>query len=502
MYVNPNSTIILCKNVPLDNTYEHTIYFANVGEQTSYFTSKAIVTLNAQTYQRVERGKMRVQVNAESIYTCNYLMFRNTAYGTKWFYAFVTSVEYVNDVTSEITFMLDSLQTYWFDITRKPCYVEREHSATDNIGENLVPEPIAIPQLHIFDKKDWYFDSSHTTWYVDIYVKAPFAASWLADYPAVIYVENQIGCSRISLPVDTPNFQDVLNDLLLDLARGQYEVICGYMVNDDLVMPQPQLLSIALPRPTYFKGYNANESDYTTVKNNKLFTAPFNKLLVTSSEGDSAEYNWDAVDVNNIAFYLYSNSSNTPSCELRPVDYEDASGVRLKTVGLHDFPKVNFTEYSGITPTNLTSAFQKVENGLTAPKHPAEIATQATISSLMNIAFDTGKNVPSTTGSNLDIKFNTYGFQFYTMTLRASDAERIDNFFSKYGYATQKIKVPNVFARANWTYTKTKGCVIVGNAPADDVKKICQIFDNGITFWVDGDNVGNYGDLSNPVAVG
>ena len=43
-----------------------------------------------------------------------------------------------------------------------------------------------------------------------------------------------------------------------------------------------------------------------------------------------------------------------------------------------------------------------------------------------------------------------------------------------------------------WTYTKTRGCVLVGDAPADDVRAICNIYDSGITFWKNGNEVGNY----------
>ena len=38
------------------------------------------------------------------------MMFQNSAYGDKWFYAFITSVEYVNDVTSNISFEIDVMQ--------------------------------------------------------------------------------------------------------------------------------------------------------------------------------------------------------------------------------------------------------------------------------------------------------------------------------------------------------------------------------------------------------
>ena len=115
MYIQPNSTIRLLTGIPLDNTYAHTIYFANKNAQAEYFASKTKTgcTFNAQTYQRVNKGTMRLQVLADDIYDCNYLMFKNTSYGDRWFYAFITSIEYVSNIVSEISYEIDVMQT-WF----------------------------------------------------------------------------------------------------------------------------------------------------------------------------------------------------------------------------------------------------------------------------------------------------------------------------------------------------------------------------------------------------
>ena len=72
------------------------------------------------------------------------MMFRNTSYGSKWFYAFITGVEYLNDNACYITFVLDVIQTWWFDFTIRDSMVVREHSATDAIGDNILPEPVKL----------------------------------------------------------------------------------------------------------------------------------------------------------------------------------------------------------------------------------------------------------------------------------------------------------------------------------------------------------------------
>ena len=162
-YIAPNSIIKIMHNVPLDDTYNHTIKFASLSAQQTYFNGSSIVkyTLDKQSYQRVERGKMRVEILSDNLYDCNYLAFQNTSFGTKWFYAFITSVEYVNDVTSEISFEIDVMQSFLFDVTVGSCFVEREHVTNDTIGANTIAEPIDCPECEVVDGLNLVFTNWH-----------------------------------------------------------------------------------------------------------------------------------------------------------------------------------------------------------------------------------------------------------------------------------------------------------------------------------------------------
>ena len=97
MYIVPNSNIKIYKDVPLDNTYNHTLYFSSLSEQNAYFHGSSSIlkyNLTSQSYQRVVKGSMRVEIKADNLYDCNYIAFQNTNFGNKWFYAFITSVEF------------------------------------------------------------------------------------------------------------------------------------------------------------------------------------------------------------------------------------------------------------------------------------------------------------------------------------------------------------------------------------------------------------------------
>lgn len=149
MYIEPSTNIKLLKNVPLDSTYRNTLYFPpnGVSQQTNTFMGYTKHNLTEQTYQRVNKGIARVRLKAEDVYDCNYMMFQNTNFGNKWFYAFITSVEYVNNATCEIRFEIDVMQTWYFDYTLKECFVEREHSVTDIVGDNLASEPVDLGSI-------------------------------------------------------------------------------------------------------------------------------------------------------------------------------------------------------------------------------------------------------------------------------------------------------------------------------------------------------------------
>jgi len=141
-YVAPNTVIYLCSGVPLDNKYRDTIYFTSQTNQLTYFRGKVKYTFDSHSYQRVGTGKIRVAELADNLYECNYLYFQNSNFGDKWFFAFVTGVEYVNNGTSEVSYEIDVLQTWHFDYELGYCFVEREHVTDDTIGANVIAEPI------------------------------------------------------------------------------------------------------------------------------------------------------------------------------------------------------------------------------------------------------------------------------------------------------------------------------------------------------------------------
>jgi hypothetical protein len=123
------TNIRLLSGVPFSNDYKHTRWFDTQSAQESYFLGKTVVhSISQNTFQKIE-GKNFISCNnnIDSLWGTNYIMFQNASYNTKWFYAFVTKLEYKNPGTTYVHFEIDVLQTWMFSMTFKPSYVVREH---------------------------------------------------------------------------------------------------------------------------------------------------------------------------------------------------------------------------------------------------------------------------------------------------------------------------------------------------------------------------------------
>lgn len=106
--------------------------------------------------------------------------------------------------------------------------------------------------------------------------------------------------------------------------------------------------------------------------------------------------------------------------------------------------------------------------------------------------------ITSFTGNgNLNIVMGNFGFEFRQKFIRPEVAKMIDDYFTMYGYLVNEVKSPCIHNRNKWTYVKTCGCTVGGSIPNDDADEICDIFDNGITFWVNPSEVGQYSNLIN-----
>jgi hypothetical protein len=106
-------------SVPLTKGDGHQIDFATAAAQTAYFQGKSVKTYADFYYQRKDHY-IDIPDVYDNLLTCNYVMYRNTSHGSKWFYAFIGRMEFVNQNVTRVYISTDVFQTWLFDFTFLP----------------------------------------------------------------------------------------------------------------------------------------------------------------------------------------------------------------------------------------------------------------------------------------------------------------------------------------------------------------------------------------------
>lgn len=158
-YIQPDSTILICKDIPLNASYDDTLTFYDSNgswdytAQYNYFASKTSQILTKEKYSivRERQGILRVEGDVGKWETVNYMVFTNKNFLDKHFYAFINKAEYVNPNTTFLYFQLDVMQTWLGDIKFKESLIEREHVEDDSLYANLEDEGIQVQERLPYD---------------------------------------------------------------------------------------------------------------------------------------------------------------------------------------------------------------------------------------------------------------------------------------------------------------------------------------------------------------
>lgn len=138
----------------LNNDYNHTIDFVDEDTQIAFFDNYVTLTQELPTtddYVYVRENRfIDVDANKSILDGINYLRFNNE---NKWWYAFITSKDYLNEDTTRIHFEIDVMQTFMFDYTLKESFISRQHEDRWNSNNkpifNLKQEDIDLGSDYI-----------------------------------------------------------------------------------------------------------------------------------------------------------------------------------------------------------------------------------------------------------------------------------------------------------------------------------------------------------------
>lgn len=530
MTVTPQGLLYLCKT-PLKNDYKNQLTFNNLNAQQTYFNTTIQFSFSDYTYIKKD-NTITVGKNIDEIIGCNYLFYRNVGFTTKYYYCFITNMEYINEDVTRLTIETDVFQTWMFQIVYNRCFVEREHVNNDSIGLHTIPENLETGEYicneHYKDptmnnySKDLCFIMASTSQPVAGEAKDTVAPSAIYNgiYTGLTYyrydktsaIDTMLGIFA------TSGKNDAINGVFM--APKWLAPLSGGVLRDVSQSSSPASFNINISKQSSLNGY--------TPRNNKLKCFPYNYLLVSNNIGQNAILHYEKFSGNNATFNVKGVLNPGCSINLTPTNYNGSASSDNDAIQLGKFPICNFQNdmYTNWLTQNSVNVLG--QNITTDDMNIASTSFGSLAGTITNVAsgnyFGAGLNVasglqgiasamiqqkqhnmiaPSVNGqlnsADVNVASGNNTFHFYKMSIKQEYAKIIDEYFDMFGYKVNDVKVPNIRGRQNWNYVKTINCNFAGDIPQTDLNIIKTIFNNGITLWHNPQTIYNYSNSNNIV---
>lgn len=524
---NPETKLRLYSGVPWSDEYEHVRLYNSKEDLLNHLESyrKHIngVDLSHLAPIRVGNYNIRVPFTEMKALNLNYLAFQNTGISNEWVFCFIDSIEWVSEKTTRINFSLDVFQNNFYDVNIKPCFVEYHHipRREDGIGANLVPVNLEAGETIVSHHKKLNLTPTDCCIFV---TRGTVEQSWFDGR-----VENGVYCwgSIGHYDVTTDDGLEKINGLLKEYNdQGAQDAVIGLFMAPKLCINalggkelKPKITPMQIS-DNAFEGYKP--------KNKKLYSYPWLYCLADNNQGNTHIYRYEYSynHDKSIEFDSYGTIATLPQVLTAPKNYKTrenlAHGLMNEALINSSFPMCSFSSdtYRAWLAQNKSSiALSQIHVGVDSTIglgasiaglaggsmqggfNGAGKTTSAFWDALGMLAnqTDRSRNAGVTHGKALSENVMTgikeCGVDFYEMSCKREFAEMADSFFEQFGYPINKITTPYLHSRSNWNYVKTSHCGFTGNIDLDQLKKLRNIFDNGVTLWHT-DDIGNYG-LSN-----
>lgn len=497
--MTPNTSLYICRGIPWNSDYSHVRLFASANAANTYIISKAAYTKTQYSY--ISKSKqIRVDGMAEQYRDCNYIAWKNTGYSNRWFYGFITDVVYLADNTCLISFEYDIFQTWFYDTTVNPSYVEREHVNDDTIGANTVPEnvvmgdPVNVASSNNYIPHKWYMYATQ------VFDRLADVTTWTEPGAAGNEVS---GYYKLNL-TGREQAQQIVK---LYTQKGMLEsLISMFALTDSTSASSSANYTIA--RPTAFGDY--------TPKNNKLLCYPYNySTLVLAGSETPYRYEWFTDGV--ATFALKKPKYAGGSSYVFPVGYQKESSATNafaleNSVPTGTYPTASFganafqnylVQYGPQLAVGLIGQVVSVATAGQNAKTPAQYY-QAQAGAAINAGLAIADSIADlrtrslnsqTVAGTQSVSQLAYDTQLIirivSKQILPEYAQIIDEYFTAFGYKVCRIKAPNITGRPSWNYVKTIGAQVSGNIPEYAETALKAMLNNGVTFWHTND-VGNY----------
>lgn len=545
-----NSKIILAKNIKLDKAYNQVMSLTEANMLTLVTTN---AVYNASNYSFVRDNKT-VQVGASyaTCCQCNYMAFQNPYFSNKWFFAFIDNVKYLNDSTTEIEYTVDEWST-WFDYwDPKQCFIIRQHATSDGIGENLVPEKIEFGD-YVVNGTNYYGESTFSS-----YAYLVVLSGLIEQATPTRYYQNMGGTimNGFVYYCSTPERVDQVIQAANSHQPEQLDVLYVYMIPSVLV-PSGNINSSSgllsewttpyslekkvLSRPTSIDGY--------TPVNKKLLCFPYQYCLMNNLSGSSNILHFEdsgylANTTGLEAGAIYIQYWGVPSIGASVIAIPKYYNKKVMSIPdglvLGKYPTLGWSEdafTNWLSQNSVNNTINNARIGLQFATSTGMIAGGLALSSTGAGAgigvtmMASGVSGLATAGMNAAESAVEYykhslepdsfkgninagdvltavgamGFEYVGMCIERPYAEKLDKYFTRFGYMQNAIQFPNMLHRQNYNYiqiAKTENIGYPNNhnnicLPASSMETINNITRRGVTVWNNHTNLGDYSVSNN-----
>ena len=487
---------------------------------------------NNYSFIKVGENRISVGIPYNTCLKANYIAMQNPYYDNKWFFAFIDSIEYSSEKSTIINYTIDELSTWHDYYTPSNCFVIREHVNDDEFGKHTVPENLEYGDYIYNDEYTTYFGDKDSTLIcfaisddsVISILGQPQKRSYGGIFSGLWYIAMKNNESAVNFlkSIDSQAKGDAVVSVFL-IPDSIISVIdwssTGSEESGDLIeyvwLPNdtiPATLdNVNLSMNTQIDGY--------TPKNKKLFTHPYNALMVSNNNGQNHIYNYeDFNNINDIKFMI--RGSVTPGCSIKCVPREYKRNVLNYeySIACGKFPicswntdiYTNWITQNGVN-VGLGIASQVIGFG-------ASVLTGNVLGGIgtgIGIAQSLGQvrsqsMIPdqargNTNSGDINYTLNRNNFSFYKVSIKSEYAKIIDDYFTRQGYKVNTIKTPNFTGRRYWNYIQIGAEENIGYSTSDKIpvpknsmETINSIFRQGTTVWHNHANIGNF-ELDNDI---
>lgn len=520
MAFTPDTDVRLL-NVPLCADSPHQIDFDSVVKQTSYFVSRVVFLCNDFTYQRKD-NIIRVPINIDQIWNANYVMYQNSNFTGKWFYAFITKMEYINQNCTHIHIKTDVFQSWLFNHNLRDSLVVREHVENDSRYLHTLPDYNIRSDYTAYITEsilpnDWDFSATNQanaeSNYYALFIMSDYIEGWTMG--SAMYVSGTMQ-PAIYLVCELGDLWTVVDAINKDGKAGAVcytGMIPKCIANRYTLNPTEQvgwfLQGSGDDSYGTWTTYNdwGGALDGYTPRNNKLYCYPYNHIMVTNNDGQYVRLKCeDFKDTSYLQFNIYCTIGTDTQICVAPVGYRKTRTNFDESLTLSNFPETAFITdvYANYFALNKNALiFNTISSGVNAGVSAASGNVLALSSAIGTVAADADmQNRPDTIkghlSGNMQIYANAADILFNRVCYKNEYLRVIDDYFDRYGYFVNEVKRPNLKSRPAWNYIQTDNCCIVGDCPQDDLIELEAMYNSGLTIWHSPHGVGDYSQNNRP----